>query len=198
MLPAQIAGFRAALHGASSAIVLFDDDRRILDVNAAACHLLARSRAGLLTVSLDELTAPGRRVEMLGRWDVFRDSGLTAGRTAMVLGNGTRREFSFFAARGVGPGVHLKVLHPLPVAADGTRPPITPRERDVLEMVALGCDTQEIADHLLIGSETVRTHVRQAVRKLGARNRTHAVTIALERGLLAITAAPPAPLADPR
>jgi DNA-binding CsgD family transcriptional regulator len=64
-------------------------------------------------------------------------------------------------------------------------PRITPRERDVLELVADGYSTAEIARALWITEDTVRTHVKRALTRLGARTRAHAVAIAFREGLWA-------------
>jgi len=73
------------------------------------------------------------------------------------------------------------------VAACG---PLTERESDVLTLAAQGLTTGDIAEQLGLGLETVRTYVDRAVRKLRARNRTHAATIALEAGLIRLTLPP--------
>ena len=62
--------------------------------------------------------------------------------------------------------------------------PLTPREREVVQLVALGSTGPEIADELGIAHETVRTHVRNAMDKLGARSRAHLVAKALGEGLV--------------
>jgi DNA-binding NarL/FixJ family response regulator len=61
---------------------------------------------------------------------------------------------------------------------------LTVRELDVLRLVALGNGNKQIADQLFIGEATVRTHVGNILSKLGANDRTHAVTIALGRGII--------------
>jgi LuxR family quorum sensing-dependent transcriptional regulator len=61
---------------------------------------------------------------------------------------------------------------------------LTGRERQVLSLLAMGRQLDEIALELGIGSETVRTHLRNASRRLGAANRTHAVAIAIRRQLI--------------
>jgi DNA-binding NarL/FixJ family response regulator len=62
------------------------------------------------------------------------------------------------------------------------------REIDVLRLVALGNGNKQIADQLFIGEATVRTHVGNILSKLGANDRTHAVTIALGRGIIELPA----------
>jgi DNA-binding CsgD family transcriptional regulator len=61
---------------------------------------------------------------------------------------------------------------------------LTPREREVLLLLAEGLQLDEIAQRLGIGLETVRTHVRNAGARLGALNRTHAVAIAIRHKLI--------------
>jgi DNA-binding NarL/FixJ family response regulator len=62
---------------------------------------------------------------------------------------------------------------------------LTARETDVLRLVATGHSNKQIAAQLGIGEATVKTHLLKAFDKLGVADRTHAVTIARERGLLA-------------
>jgi DNA-binding NarL/FixJ family response regulator len=61
---------------------------------------------------------------------------------------------------------------------------LTEREIEVLRQVAAGCSNKIIADHLFITEDTVKGHVRNILEKLKANDRTHAVTIALKRGIL--------------
>ena len=58
--------------------------------------------------------------------------------------------------------------------ATGSRDGLTNRERDVLRRIANGAHDREIAAALVLGETTVKTHVRNILRKLGARNRTEA------------------------
>ena len=60
---------------------------------------------------------------------------------------------------------------------------VTNRELEVLALIANGCSTREIAQALWITEETVRTHVRRLLGRLGARTRAHAVAIAFHEGL---------------
>jgi DNA-binding NarL/FixJ family response regulator len=70
--------------------------------------------------------------------------------------------------------------------ADPAPEPLTPRERQVLELLAEGLSNKSIASRLAISDQTAKFHVASICGKLGASNRTEAVRIALRRGLLAI------------
>jgi DNA-binding NarL/FixJ family response regulator len=61
---------------------------------------------------------------------------------------------------------------------------LTPREVEVLGHVAKGMANKEIADQLGTASGTVKMHIQNILEKLGASDRTHAVTIAIQRGIL--------------
>jgi DNA-binding NarL/FixJ family response regulator len=61
---------------------------------------------------------------------------------------------------------------------------LTPRELEVLQLISDGCKNKQVADQLSISENTVNFHIKNIVDKLGANDRTHAVTIAVRRGLL--------------
>lgn len=69
-------------------------------------------------------------------------------------------------------------------AASEARPQLSPRELDVLRLVAAGGSNPTIAKALFIGEATVKTHLLHVFEKLGVSDRTRAVTLALELGLL--------------
>jgi DNA-binding NarL/FixJ family response regulator len=61
---------------------------------------------------------------------------------------------------------------------------LTSRELDVLRLIAAGNANKQIADQLTIGEATVKSHVTNILSKLGANDRSHAVTIGLKRGII--------------
>jgi two-component system, NarL family, response regulator YdfI len=90
----------------------------------------------------------------------------------------------------------LIVMHPaevdamFPAAEPASRPlaeliePLTPRESEVLQMLASGLANKEIAARLAISEHTVKFHVASILGKLGAGSRTEAVSLGIRRGLV--------------
>ena len=62
------------------------------------------------------------------------------------------------------------------------QPSLSAREREIMGLLAVGLTGEEVADRLFLSAETVKTHVRNAMSKLEARNRVHAIAIALRQG----------------
>ncbi|MGI8505399.1 MAG: HDOD domain-containing protein [Solirubrobacteraceae bacterium] len=89
---------------------------------------------------------------------------------------------------GVGPAELRTVMYELPLPTSGTRPrsvdpcPMSGREIDVLRRLARGLVYKQIAGDLGLSTSTVRTHLHNVYRKLGAMDRAQAVLIATERG----------------
>ncbi len=70
------------------------------------------------------------------------------------------------------------------LAEHATEDDLTSREIDVLRLIATGNANKEIAAQLSITEDTVKSHVTNILAKLGANDRTHAVTIGLKRGII--------------
>jgi PAS domain S-box-containing protein len=171
----------------SNAIVLFDDERRYVDVNPSAVGLLGRTMEELLGTSSFENIRPAERSIAARQWQAFLKSGEYSGTRALVTPDGSEVEIDYAARlavigeRRLAIFVSLTNTH-LPAGAASGRAPagsLTTRERDVITLIAMGRETNEIAEQLHISSETVRTHVRNAMSKLGARTRAQLVAIAL-------------------
>ncbi|MGI5201129.1 response regulator [Spirillospora sp. CA-108201] len=138
------------------------------------------------------------RVLMLTTFDLDEHvyDALVAGASGFLLKDVTAERL-FDAVRVVAAGEALLApavtrrligefarLRPRPPASDPALDALTPRETDVLRLVAAGLSNAEIAGRLVVGEETVKTHVSRVLRKLGLRDRVQAVVAAYESGLV--------------
>jgi two-component system, NarL family, response regulator len=116
--------------------------------------------------------------------DVLAQRALKAGAHAYVLKGSIRKEI-LDTIRDVSRG--LKRIEPN-VAADlaihQSDASLTPREIEVLSLVAAGNSNKLIAAQLKINEETAKTHVKSILAKLDANDRTHAVMLGLQRGVI--------------
>ncbi len=140
--------------------------------------------------------APETRVVILTTFeeDDYIFGALGAGASGFLLKR-TRPEDLIAAVHTIAagdsllaPSVTRRVIErmasaPAPVPAGRRLESLTPRERDVLELVARGLSNGEIAAELVIEESTVKTHVKRILGKLGARDRVQAVIAAFEGGL---------------
>jgi DNA-binding NarL/FixJ family response regulator len=117
-----------------------------------------------------------------GEADIYR--ALQAGARGYLLKDMPREEL-LQAIRAVRSGVHR--LAPAVAARMAERvhqSELTSREIEIVERIAQGLSNKRIADALGITEGTVKTHVNNIMGKLGANDRTHAVTLALRRGVI--------------
>lgn len=78
------------------------------------------------------------------------------------------------------------------VRPDASPDALTPRELECLLWAAYGCSDKEIAQEIRCAHDTVRFHIKNVVRKLGASNRTHAVALGIQQGLIRLGGVQPA------
>jgi DNA-binding NarL/FixJ family response regulator len=129
---------------------------------------------------------PNARVIVLTTYagDVQVLRALKAGARGYILKGHVRREL-LDTIRAVHAG---QKRIPPEVAAElaehAVEDELTPREIDVLRLIAAGNANKEIAAQLSIAEDTVKSHVTKILAKLGANDRTHAVTIGLKRGII--------------
>ena len=116
--------------------------------------------------------------------DVLVARALKAGAQAYLLKGLLRKEL-LETIRAVHAG--QKRISPevaAEIAEHATDDALTPREIDVLRLIARGNANKIIAAELSLTEETVKSHIRNILSKLGANDRTHAVAIGLKRGII--------------
>jgi DNA-binding NarL/FixJ family response regulator len=140
----------------------------------------------------------GPRILMLTTFDLdeYVYDALAAGASGFLLKDVTAERL-FEAVRVVAageallaPSVTRRLIAEFAQLHQHRQPPaaplrgLTPRETDVLLLVAQGLSNVEISERLFVGEETIKTHVSRVLNKLGLRDRTQAVVLAYESGLI--------------
>jgi DNA-binding NarL/FixJ family response regulator len=170
-------------------VVLMDVRMPVLDGLAATRQLIGDRRVDgarpkvliLTTFDLDDYVYEALRAGASGfllkdapAADLVHAVRVVAAGDALLAPSVTRRLIAEFAAR---PGRDRP--RPTTLAA------LTPRETEVLRLIARGRSNAEIAAELVVAEQTVKTHVGRILGKLGLRDRAQAVVLAYETGLVA-------------
>jgi PAS domain S-box-containing protein len=188
--------FTAAFRGSSNAMALVDERRCHVDVNGAYLRLLGHPRDRLIGRPVGEIIVGGPLLAA-DEWDTAMAAGQFAGTADLSCADGTTVSVQWGAHVEVATRRRLVLFVALSTSRWGNRfrrtidhdadpKRLSRREREVVGLVALGHSGREIADELRIAHETVRTHVRNAMTKAGARSRAHLVAKALAEGAIAV------------
>src|SRR5258708_5505753 len=185
-------------------MALLDRERRYVRVNDALVNFWEYPRSQLLGSRADSMVVD-ERDGIPDRWEQLVRSGQLYGQRIVEHACGTQLHVTY-AAHVITVGGNRQVL----VVTLSARLPhggeligssqvesagphgskLTPRERQVVRLVALGANTRRIATELSLSPETVRSHVRNAMSKTGAHTRAHLVALVLSDGPVTD---PPAP-----
>jgi DNA-binding CsgD family transcriptional regulator len=175
-------------------MVTVDNERNYLAANTGARLLFRLTLAEMRERRIEDFTPPHMMLLLQDAWSRLMELGSVAGRYDVAFPDDSRIQIVYCALANVLPAQHLIVFAPADWPGDelGSKVqrtvPVTtvisPREREVLTMIAAGADPEGIAGELSISINTVRTHIINAYRKLGAHNRAHAVALAIQQGLI--------------
>jgi len=114
-------------------------------------------------------------------------SGLDSGARGYALKDGSPRELVGALARVAAGGDYVDPrLHAALLSRRATErlPSLSDRQREILDLLAQGLTGEAVAERLVLSAETVKTHIRNAMSKLEATTRVHAIAIALREGYI--------------
>jgi DNA-binding NarL/FixJ family response regulator len=162
-------------------VVLMDIRMPVMDGLEATRRLADGPRILILTTfDLDDYVYEALRAGASGfllkdapAADLINAVRVVAAGEALLAPSVTRRLIAEFAARPASNRPHPTALNAL-----------TPREIDVLRLIARGRSNTEIADELVVAEQTVKTHVGRVLAKLNLRDRAQVVVFAYESGLV--------------
>jgi DNA-binding CsgD family transcriptional regulator len=188
-LSEQVATFTTVLDTTSSAVLLFDHNGRVVYANPPADALLSRQteadldggspaeRLQPLSARVSSMVAKvldGRVTELPWTSPLVLSDGSVVGCEVVRLGS----------EGGVSGVAVASLLQPLTtlsglfLEAFCARHDVSPRERDVIDLLLEGCGTADIATRLSISEHTVRDHLKNLYRKTGTRSRSELVSLA--------------------
>lgn len=168
-------------------IVIVDEARKVVEMNGAALKLFGRSRGEMIGIPIVELLKPSERAESDAGWEELVSVGEYEATRTFIRPDGTEIRLAL-AGRMATLGrrrlaVYVTLRHGDSWTVTPPRKPtqreLTPREREMVTMIAMGQGSMEIAAELGISIETVRTHVRNAMGKLGVHTRAELVAVVL-------------------
>jgi DNA-binding CsgD family transcriptional regulator len=186
--------FDDAFRRSRNAMVLANDQRVQVDVNSAYAQLLGRRPSALIGHPLWEFVEGGPLLTP-DEWQTLLLQPEFVGSASMKLQDGDSVQVQWAGHPELVTGRRLVLFVALSTHRAGRhfrrqahQPdediPLSDREAEIIRLIALGESGPEIADQLHISHNTVRTHVRNAMTKTGARSRAHLVAKALGAGLV--------------
>ena len=186
--------FSAAFTQSRNAMVLLDGDRRIVDSNGAYLKLLGYRREQIINRPIYAFVVGGPLMSP-AEWRAAMAAGEFSGEGELLAADGSKVGMQCAATTEIVTGRRLVLLVALSTSRWGpsfrrtttldTKPgTLSQREREIVRLVALGNTGPEIAEELRIAHDTVRTHTRNAMTKVGARSRAQLVAKALGEGLI--------------
>jgi DNA-binding NarL/FixJ family response regulator len=160
-----------------------------LDPDVALIDIRLGEDSGIrLTAELLDADPERRVVLYTGSSDIdMLISGLDSGARGYALKDGTPSELTTALTTVAEGGTYVDPrLHPalLSRRATQTQKSLSKREREIMDLLAQGLTGEQVAEKLYLSPETIKTHIRNAMSKLEANTRVHAIAIALREGFI--------------
>lgn len=185
--------FWMAFERSANLMTLVQPDRVLVAINQAGVKALGYQREQLIGRRADVFIAPSYWKRVEADWMTLARIGRVCGDRELVRADGRHLRIQYAAHREVVTGRQLVLwvalesrLRPLTRGDgdEGETAALTARELEVVSEVAMGRRAHEIAGDLHIAPTTVRTHLRNAMMKVGARSQAQLVAITLAQGML--------------
>jgi DNA-binding CsgD family transcriptional regulator len=164
----------------------------LIDANEAMARVLSTPREKLPGMSYMDFIPPEDHDDANAAWERLNAAGQFLGKRRVVTGSGALVEMNYSIVTVDVPDhgpAYLVVTIDSQGDDDNPPPPeataaLTPREHEVVALVALGHTGAEIAERLGLSPETVRTHVRHAMAKTSSHTRAQLVAVAVAKRLI--------------
>jgi len=184
--------FSTAFRQSKNAMALVDEQRRHVEVNPAYLRLLGYARDDVIGRPVADFVAGGPLLSP-AEWATALAAGRFHGEAEVVRADGAKVGVQWAGHTEVATGRRLVLFVALStsrwgasfrrsVEADPGPRDLSPRELEIVRLIARGESGPEIAAELHIAHDTVRTHVSNAMKKVGARSRAHLVAKVLGDG----------------
>jgi len=161
-------------------MLVLDDDAVYVDANNAACGSVGLQREDFVGRRVGFSTDEQRQEDVARMWADFRRQGHLVVPYQYTSGDRTVRMDIVCTSHVPEPNRHLTMYWTHPAETGG----LSPREREITQLLTTGLTGAQIAEKLHISPETVRTHIRNAMKGVGVHTRAHLVARAIERGLV--------------
>jgi len=177
-------------------MAIIDRERRYVEVNPCHTKVFGRSRDEIVGTLVDDYLPPEELPTVDAEYHQFTRDGEFSNERAYVKADGSvvRVQYAVCTEKVTGHDLAFFVSHVMEGAdAEKDEPEsgvrngegLSPREREVVQQVALGLTSRQIAEELTVSTETVRTHIRNALAKTGTRTRAQLVAQVMGTGTLA-------------
>lgn len=159
------------------------------DPDVALIDIRLGDESGIeLTAKLIDADPERRVVLYTGSSEIeLLTSGLDSGARGYALKDGTQAELTSALRTVADGGTYVDPrLHSALLSQRATQKQksLSKREREIMDLLAQGLTGEQVAERLFLSPETIKTHIRNAMNKLEANTRVHAIAIALREGFI--------------